>query len=256
MTWQDGARELYNRSKFQTAHSDNWAKACAIEWMGRVAIRKNKAMKDVTLEEVQEMWRNADPHTAIEAHLPGLISTEYIDKIYITKEAEKSLPVALKRKYADILVVTNDTREDTLLWMEKPAWFPPGRGYSFYVKPGTKCVVPVNCSRHKLILFEYAPAPSKRIRDLSINFLGSLDQAKPDAMCLIRGEVLQIGKDVLSLSGGHGISNDDKPARCYIYFENGRVRVGCKDISESYPLAACKYIYFDAIKFDGVVNNI
>ena len=255
MTWQDGARDIYNKSKFQTVNSDNWTKACAIEWMGRVALKERKGIRDVTLGDIKAMWRNADPHAAIEAHLPGLISTEYIDKIYITKETEKYLPEALKKKYADLLVVTNDTREDTLLWMERPAWFPMGRGYSFYVKPEMKCVVPVDCSKHKIISFVYTPAPNTRVRDLMINFLSSLGQDKPDAVCWIKVDEPQFGKDILSLNTGYNAINDGKPAQCYVRFGNGQVCVWCNGRDASYSLAACKYICFDASNFEGFVNN-
>ena len=256
ITWQDGAHNIYNKSKFQVINSDNWAKACAIEWMGRVAVKERKAMRDVTLKDVQGMWRGADPHTAIEAHLPGFISTEYIDKIYITKEAEKSLPEALKRKYADVLVVTNNSREDIFLSMEKPAWFPPGRGYSFYVKPGTKCVIPVNCSKYRAISFVHTPAPDKRIRDLSVNFLSSLGQANPDAVCWIRGDDFQFNVKPLSLSSVYSAYNDGKSLRCYIYFENSRVILWCNGSKKECPLAYCKFIYFDAYEFDGVITNL
>lgn len=100
-TWDCGGREDYENNKFQTT-TPSWDAACALEWISRVVCNNaeytadvgerahSKTFRTVTLDDVQKLWCNSDPHTAVEAHLPGLIPLSYIEAVYIKRPTPPS----------------------------------------------------------------------------------------------------------------------------------------------------------------------
>jgi len=89
--WTMGGKEAYEEAQFHHT-ADGWSVACAMEWIARTALRLNKDGANVTLKDVQEIVRVSDSHTAIEAHLPGLVPLALVDKVIMTREARNRLP--------------------------------------------------------------------------------------------------------------------------------------------------------------------
>lgn len=167
-TWHDSsmdsARGDYERSKFHGT-TKGWSDACAMEWISRVVQESRthgggKTAHSVTLRDVQELWHKSDPHTAIEAHLPGLISLDLIERVYIAKSARMDVgdAEATLRDLGVIVEFVDDTRDAVEMFMNTPQPQVPQqmhkevtmqqRGYDFYVEEGGKeHVVPIDLEK-------------------------------------------------------------------------------------------------------------
>lgn len=169
--WASGGREDYENNKFQTT-TPNWDAACAMEWIARVVCNNaestgdvgerahSKTFRTVSLDDVHKLWHESDPHTAVEAHLPGLIPLAYIEAIYIRKgpsrdgsgvsieteaeieERNGKLVKAFKEKgIRNVFVVEDPSQAVFELFSKTPfrkfyANNEVCRGYSFCIEPG------------------------------------------------------------------------------------------------------------------------
>ena len=230
-------------------------------------MKKGVPISAVKLEDVQQFWYDSDPHTAIEAHLPELISTDYIEKIYITKMTEESLPPALREQYADLFVVTNDTREDVFKLMKQPRVpkINPA-GYSFYVQPESMCFIPVDLrnSEAASVTFKYMSAVSNYITDLVIVFTETLEQPRKEgeACAVFRitnngimrcGNIQQAREASRVMDKKEG--DNGVPSSYYtIWLGNSLIKVsGNKNECEC--RFNWRFIAFSVCEFDGVVNK-
>ena len=158
--WQSGGQEDYLSSIFQVS-TQYWAEACAMEWIARVVQQgrtgsgPRREPRDVSLADVQEMWRNADPHTAIEAHLPGFIPLSLVDRVFVCSSAPGAAEVCESLRAMKIqCVAVADTKTAVWNYMAAPAgnrssnMHTEGKGcYDFFVEGGCggkECTVPVD----------------------------------------------------------------------------------------------------------------
>jgi hypothetical protein len=179
--WATGGREDYDASKFHPS-ARGWATACALEWIARVAQVNGKAPQAVTLRDVQNMWRDANSHTAIEAHLPGLVPLDYVEKVLISTAAASALPAGTMETLRTvfgaraasgtmasqhIIETVPDTRKRLFeisvgaTTATVPPWQVP-RGFCFVVQPGLKehiCPLRIPDTRPTMIRF-VASVPS------------------------------------------------------------------------------------------------
>ena len=167
--WNDSyssrsAKYDYERSKFHGT-TQRWSDACAMEWIARVVqnSRRERAPQSVTLRDVQELWHKSDPHAAIEAHLPGLISLDLVERVYIANKARGDVGDAERvlRGLGVAVEYVNDTRDAVEMFMNAPQQQQQQtpqqqhkqadmqkRGYDFYVEEGGKeHVVPIDLEK-------------------------------------------------------------------------------------------------------------
>lgn len=161
--WQEGGggRDDYNAAKFHPI-AKRWSSACALEWIARASGYLKKPLNEITLVDVQMMWKTINSHTAIEGHLPAMIPLDYVDKILIDNKipksvsglsteamqnldmifSEKSLQMT-KHGDASVVEYVPDVRERLFEIMttgskkKYPPWQIP-RGFCFVIKPGWK----------------------------------------------------------------------------------------------------------------------
>lgn len=178
------ANEDYERSKFHIT-TKGWTEACAMEWISRVVQKSRKSGNPkspqcVTLEDIQQLWHDSDPHTAIEAHLPGLISLDLIDRVYIANNVKSGTgdTERILREFGVNVEYVDDTRDAVERYMSTPRqnhYQQPRineRGYEFYVEEGGKeCVMPIDIERlcGKCIRFTVVNRESKT-SDLMVTF--------------------------------------------------------------------------------------
>ena len=170
--WDDrdpvnSAKGDYKRSKFHVT-TRGWSDACAMEWISRVVQNGRtgdndfvgKTPQNVTLRDVQKLWYKSDPHTAIEAHLPGFISLDLVERVYIANSARRDVGDAEKvlRSLGVVVEYVDDTRDAVKAFMEAPPHqvsqqqhkqlTMKQRGYDFYVEEGGKeHVVPIDLGK-------------------------------------------------------------------------------------------------------------
>ena len=185
--WNRGAQDEYEYSKFHHV-TQGWAEAEALELVARVVQNgTRKAPADVTLEDVQRLWHDSDPHTAIEAHLPGVVPLSYIEKVFILNSALTHDDAAdAERALAELGIVVErvaDTREAVFdLFAKQPyAHAAPHMmiptGYTFATSPSELQSIPASIFVQEggvllpaVMQFVAVSAEPAHVVDLSIAF--------------------------------------------------------------------------------------
>ena len=100
------AKETYYEEKYNRVHDNFWSYAVTLEFILRTkkALEMlkppvHKSLEDVTLDDVKRVWKINNSHSAIEGHLPGSFSLDYIDHIIIKKDAYDDLMKKDSKKY-------------------------------------------------------------------------------------------------------------------------------------------------------------
>ena len=112
--WGDGGEEAYRKSVFQCG-TQGWTEGCAMEWIARVVQNGKtgagpaKAAQEVSLEDVQALWKVSDPHAVLEAHLPGFVPLGAVERVYVQKGVEGAAEAceALEKAGVECSVVDN-----------------------------------------------------------------------------------------------------------------------------------------------------
>ena len=154
--WDRGAREDLNNNIYQSGTS-MFSEACAMEWIcrvvqnGRTGAGAARGAREVTLEDVQELWYNSDPHTAVEGHLPGFVPLECVERVYIRGSLEDAKSVCDGLKSAGVQCeLVEDTKKVVWELMKTPRERDEEEeekkeGYSFFVGGECReCTIPVD----------------------------------------------------------------------------------------------------------------
>ena len=111
---------------FRPGFSREWARACAMDFAARVAVR-DPAMKSdpkaafakVSLRDVQGLIKSREQSFMAEAHLPGVVSLDLIEHVYVAKCAASSLLSHVPPELKDKVHVVCDTRSAVFDWMAR-----------------------------------------------------------------------------------------------------------------------------------------
>lgn len=182
---------------FRPGGSSDWSVACAMDLIGRAALEKDDYLKDpraaflrVSLCDVQALIREREQPFSIEAHLPGIVSTDLIDRIYILKgpKNELSFPQEIRRKIClvedkskvfDDMTSKGSRSPKTFAGLEVPT------GYSFMAHPKYVHTVP-------------AEFDTRRMTPVQISFIACGEMGVTDFAVMLSSSSLPQGNACLT----------------------------------------------------------
>lgn len=150
--WERGGRQDYLESMFQLGTKD-WPKACAMEWIARVHKDKGTDPNRVSLKDIQDMISGADPHTAIESHLPSFVPLDYIERVYIKKGVINYSTLDIVKKHGVEYNEVDEPKRAVIDAMSRIKAVLEGdmKGYSFAMPTDREIHIPVDLGSIKAI---------------------------------------------------------------------------------------------------------
>ena len=294
--WRNGGQRDYEESKFHGT-TRRWAEACAMEWVARVVQNgysgkgPAKSARDVRLEDVQELWHRSDPHTAIEAHLPGFVPLDYVERVYVAKSVRGEIGKAeeMLSRHGVCVEYVDDTRAAVESYMNAPQRLDASvkglKGYSFYVEDGGKeCTVPIDLERvfsssggceGKVVRFTVVSCGSSTT-DLKVTLSNKVLCAnkKPnspqsgDLSFVLKpfndnGFIVDYSKGTEEQIGGFSSSASGLVTYYSVSFEGGKIRFSKSGVSCAFnnvpmdaPMRKVRFISFSSVSYPCYVSYI